>query len=50
MPALAAAWPTTSRSSFSSVPFTLILATDESELGLQPPTQGTLAFDAIEDY
>lgn len=50
MPALAAALADNEPIVFSSVPFTLILASDEQDLALQPPTQGTLAFDAIEDY
>lgn len=49
-PALAAAAADNEAVSFSAVPFTLILASDESDLALQPPTQGTLAFDAIEDF
>jgi hypothetical protein len=34
----------------SAVPFTCILAGDEQGLDLQPPTQGVIQFDAIEDY
>jgi hypothetical protein len=36
--------------SFSSVPFTLRLLADETALSVQPPTQGTLDFAAIERY
>lgn len=50
MPALAVDVADNDPVTFSDVPFTLRLLGDESGLDLQPPTQGTLDFAAIERY
>jgi hypothetical protein len=34
----------------SSVPFNVILTSDEMQLSVEPPSRGVLSFDAIEDY
>lgn len=50
MPGLVTALSDNETVSFTSVPFTCILAADTQALDLAPGPEGTIAFDAIEDY
>lgn len=50
MPALVAVLVDNDTITVTSVPFTVILSSDEQPLDLEPPTKGMLAFEAVEDY